>query len=33
MLTNQLSSQTTPLTNSKAFQGVDVVGWGASLPI
>ena len=33
MLTNQLSSQTTPLANSTAFQGVDVVGLGASLPI
>ncbi len=33
MLKHQLSSQTTPLTNSTAFQGVDVVGWGASLPI
>ena len=33
MLTNQLSSETTPLTNSTAFQGVDVVGWGASLLI
>ena len=33
MLTSQLSSQTTPLTNSKAFQGADFVGWGASPPI